>query len=112
MENKMPKKITVFKIVGTALYALTTIAMAIILIWSIPQNDSWDKLGYVLVVIVFCLCALLPYVASTVLGVLGLVYTKKQVPEEKKKGNKIYFVLMMVLPLVTDALFFSTLFLL
>ena len=112
MENKMPKKITALKIVGAALYALTTIAMAIILICSIPQNDGWDRLGYVLVVIVFCLCALVPYVAAVVIGIFGLAYTKTQVPEEKKKSNKVYFILMIVLPLVTDALFFSTLFLL
>ncbi len=112
MEDKIPKKITAFKIIGTALYGLTTVLMAILLIASIPEDDGWDKLGYLLVVLVFCLWALIPYVAATVFGILGLIFTKKQVPEEKKKGNKIYFILMTALPLITDLLFFSTIFLL
>ena len=31
--------------------------------------------------------------------------------KEKKKGNRIYFILMTALPLITDLLFFSTIFL-
>ena len=112
MENKMPKKIQVFKIVGTALYALTTIILAITLICSIPGDDGWEKLGYFLVALVFCLCALVPYVATVVLGILGLIFTKNQVPEEKKKGNKIYFILMTALPILTDAVLFCTIYLL
>ncbi len=112
MEDKIPKKITVFKIIGTALYGLTTVLMAILLIASIPEDDGWDKLGYLLVVLVFCLCALVPYIATTVMGILGLIFNKNQVPKEKQRGNKIYFILLTALPLVTDLLFFSTIFLL
>ena len=108
----MTKKIKTLKIVGAIIYAIVTIILVSILIASIPKEGGLDVLGYVLVVIVYCLIALGFYLAPMIIGIVGIVLTKKHLPNELQKSNVTYFSFMIALPIFTDALCFSTLFLL
>ena len=99
----------VLKIIGTAVYAIVTIFLIVLLATYHPGDDqSWAKLGFVLVVIVYSLVALAVYSIPIILGIVGAIISKKR----QDKKSIIYFVVMIFLPLVTDALFFCTLFLL
>ncbi|MBE6673878.1 MAG: hypothetical protein E7596_02085 [Ruminococcaceae bacterium] len=112
MDNGISKKIKALKIAGTIIYAIVTIILVSVLVASIPKDGGLDVLGYVLVVIVYCLIALVAYIAPMVIGIVGIVLTKRHVSGEKQKANMTYFILMVALPIFTDGLCICTLFLL
>lgn len=107
MEEKKSTALKVLKIVGTAFYVLITAVLVALLIASFPQDNGLEKLGFVLVVIVYSLIGLGAYLIPIIIGIVGAIMAKRR----DEFGSVIYFVFMIVLPLVTDALFFCSLFL-
>lgn len=107
MEEKKSTALKVLKIVGTVFYVLITAALVALLITSFPKDNGWDKLGFVLVVIVYSLIGLGAYLIPIVIGIIGAIKSRRR----EEVGSMIYFIVMIILPLVTDALFFCSLFL-
>ncbi len=111
-EIKNPKSISVLKIIGTIIYIITTCVLALLVIIHLPNlEDGWDSLGYVLVVLVYSIFASVAYLAPLIMGIVGLVISAKKAPPEKKRGNTVYFIFMIVLPIITLIAFFLTIFL-
>ena len=99
----------VLKIIGTIIYAIVTIFLIVIFLTSYPVGDqNLAELGFAFTIIIFSLIALGVYSIPVALGIAGAIVSKKR----SDKKSIVYFVIMIFLPLVTDALFFSTLFLL
>ena len=96
----------VLKIICTVIYVAVTLALIVVLITSHPGDDQGlAKLGFVLSILVYGLIALGVYGISIILGIIGSIIASKR----KDKNSFRYFLLMIYLPIITDALFFSTL---
>ncbi len=109
---KAPKSIAVLKIIGTIIYLITTCVLILLVIIHLPNlEDGWDSLGYVLVVLVYSIFASIAYAVPLIMGIVGLVISAKKSPPEKKRGNTVYFITMIILPIITLVAFFCTIFL-
>ncbi|MBO5313035.1 MAG: hypothetical protein J6B29_03620 [Clostridia bacterium] len=113
-KTKTQKMLLAFKIIGTVFYVVMTAILVWVFIDALPSNNpvpedavNLNGLGFVLVVIIFSAIGFFAYLVPTVLGIIGSIVTKAKYPS---KFNKIYFLVMSILPILTDVLFFCTLF--
>ena len=106
IEHRGKKKaIKVLKIIGTVIYAIVAVFLLVLFLTSYPTiEDGWDRLGYVLGVIIYSIIALCIYAIPIIMGIVGTILSKKA--EDKK--SIIYFIFMIVLPIVTVVLFFCS----
>lgn len=97
--DKKKNAIKIFKIVGTIIYALTTIFLIIMLSTFISDMvanvDLW-KLGGAISMII-TLIASIAYIIPIVLGIIGVSFSKR--PEDRK--SKLYFIFMILVPVIT-----------
>ena len=116
---KKPKLLTVLKIVGSIIYGVITVAyITFFLVFFIDIASSEEGLGkgigavlfIVIMVASVCVCAV-AYIAPIVLGIVGLVATKKRLMAGQRRGSAIYFIIMIALPVLTLALEFGAIFL-
>lgn len=106
---KKLKSLLVFKIVGTALYFLSTIpfvAFAIIMLVEIlnAKNNMDAGINKIVAIVGFLLgaiaCAIF-YLAPIILGIIGLIRTSKKLEKGKRAGNFVWFILMIAVPIVS-----------
>lgn len=114
MKTKSEKMLLAFKITGTVIYALMTLLLVYVFIDALPSNQEVTEgqidlsgLGFALTVIVFSIVGFFVYLVPTILGIIGAITSKRL---SMGKGNVIYFSIMASLPMITEILFFCTLF--
>lgn len=104
------------KIVGTVFYLITTVPLLIILFLSMPQllgkDIGWNALGGVILMVYTSIIAFALYLIPIILGIIGLCKNKNVSEETPYKNNKLYFVLMIVLPIITTIINFISYYLL
>ena len=95
--DKALHKIKQFKTVGTLVYVLVTVALAVSIWASYPKETVlFGMLGFFFSVIIYCGCALLIYSVPVVMGILGIAALKKQQILEKRTTNIVYFSFMLL----------------
>ena len=110
--NKGLRKFTIMKVVGTIVYLATTAVLAVVIALSFPEDGKGlDVLAFLIVIIAYCLVGLLIYLVPMILGIVGIVLSKR-IKDEKERPSITYFAFMIALPILTVAILFSTIFLL
>lgn len=114
MKTKSEKMLLAFKIIGTVIYAVMTLLLAYIFIDALPSNQEVANgqidltgLGFALTIIIFSAVGFFVYLVPTILGIIGAITSKRL---SKGINNTIYFSVMASLPMITEILFFCTLF--
>lgn len=106
---KRLKSLLVFKIIGTIAYSLATIPFVIFIIsMLVDLAGSEDGLGkgigkalFIILVVSFAAICALIYLVPIILGIVGLIRTKKKLEKGKRTGNIVYFTLMISVPVVS-----------
>lgn len=104
------------KIAGSIFYGIVTLPLLIILFSAMPQllgeDIGWNALGGVILMVYTSIIALALYIIPITIGIIGLCKNKKVIDLLEAKRNKRYFVLMIVLPLLTTVINFTSYYLL
>ncbi|MBQ8146880.1 MAG: hypothetical protein IJ039_08870 [Clostridia bacterium] len=119
--DKRTKGYKAHKIVSTALCAVASVAIIVffvpllidVLTQTPDPNASVDLSGlgnaiYIVLAAIGAGIALALYIPSTVLGIIGWKGTLKQYKGKEKRGDKIWFGILTILPIAMEILLLSS----
>ena len=101
-------KYTVLKVLSVIFYVAL---LAMLLIQFVPILNNQSEGAQTVGIIFFLLFILIIYggimtVISTIISGIGLILTIKNKNKGEKKGQLIFFIMMTVLPLITELIFY------
>ena len=93
------------KIISTIIYSVIAAFLIALFLIALPDiitnEDGWAALGGVILMVYTTIIGFAIYLVPIILSIVGLCKNKKVVDEISHKKNKRYFILMIILPIVT-----------